>query len=284
MDSNNMQGGWNMGNYSGGVAEQKAPNIFQQFIYSFVPPRYDCLTKVKTGSMIGFVTLFMLVVTLVSFLDLVISYPSDFIEGLPDIVIRDGEMHIAEDVFYDTSYTYVNVTDEVDKFSYEDVRGLEKAGYRQILLVGREKISLLNDGKYQELYFDELVGSGELVLKDWYENTVEPILWICIVVGYVFFYIFRTLWYFLCAAIYLLIAMIAAQIFKKKRTAGDLFRVAVYSKVFMFVVVMARDLIPFIFIPIPLVIRVVLTIAFMCVAVWFMLRNNGNQAGMQQMW
>ena len=42
-------------NYGGNPEPQKAPNIFQQFYISFIPPQYNRMTKVKTGSMIGFV-------------------------------------------------------------------------------------------------------------------------------------------------------------------------------------------------------------------------------------
>ena len=68
------QQGNGYGNYNGGVEAQKAPNIFQQFAYSFVPNLYDRLAKVKTGSMIGFVTLLVLAATLLSFVSVMVSF------------------------------------------------------------------------------------------------------------------------------------------------------------------------------------------------------------------
>lgn len=282
MDNSNMQGNWGTGAYSGSSAAQKAPGIFQQFIYSFIPAKYQCLTRVTVGSMVGFVTLWMLVVTLFSFLGLLISYPSDMIDAFPDAVVRNGKFYIEEDFLYDMSGTYIYATDDVEEFSYEETKRLQASGYRQIILVGSDKLSVMQNREYQEVYFSELMSSGEFVLKDWYESTLEPIIWICIVIFGILFYVFRTLWYFLCAAIYLLIAMLAAQIFKKKLETGALFRIAVYSKVFMFAVVLVRDLIPFFHFNIPLMLRVVLTIAFMCAAIWFMPQDNRISAGMRQ--
>lgn len=73
---------------------QKSPNIFKSFVYSFIPEKYRQLMNVKTGSMIGFVMLLMLVVTLIDFVLFGISYKGEFGDGFPDIVIRDGQLHI----------------------------------------------------------------------------------------------------------------------------------------------------------------------------------------------
>lgn len=44
----------------------KVPNIFEQFAYAFVPPKYGSPVKVKVGSMIGFVVLLTLLATILS--------------------------------------------------------------------------------------------------------------------------------------------------------------------------------------------------------------------------
>ena len=61
-------------NYGSNPEPVKVPNIFQQFVLAFIPPQYNRLTKVKTGSMIGFVTLLALIATILSFVVFALSF------------------------------------------------------------------------------------------------------------------------------------------------------------------------------------------------------------------
>lgn len=76
----------------------------------------------------------------------------------------------------------------------------------------------------------DVVGE-EFLLKDWFKEKLLPILYLLIVVVSVVFFIFGILWYFLCSAIYLLIGMLIASAFEKSLGAGQIFKIAVYSKV-----------------------------------------------------
>ena len=109
--------------------------------------------------------------------------------------------------------------------------------------------------------------------KEWIEETVLPALSVIMVIGYVLFFIFRTLWYFFFAMLYFLVALAAAAIMRRKLTAGALYKTAVYSKVLMFVVATVLGLIPFIHIGVPGIIRTVITIVFMCFAISKLPRN-----------
>lgn len=287
MDSNGINNNMNsevnngMNNQygSGGAqADQKAPNIFMQFAYSFVPPKYGRLTKVKTGSMIGFVTLFMLVITLISFVALGLQYivgggVEEILDELPDFELADGYFSIDEDYLYDEGSTLVFLTEYEDVFTSDDVRELSDMGYRTILLVTRDKLCMLNNGEYQEYYFYQM-GDEITFNKEWIVNSLMPIIWVFIAICFAVFFVFRTFWYFLCAAIYLLIAMLIALVFQKKASAGDLFRAAVYAKVPMFVVALVLSVLPFVHFSIPGLLRTVITIIIMGFAVWSLPQKN----------
>ncbi len=281
MDSNGIQNGMNneFNNGAGNAqAQQKAPNIFMQFAYSFVPPKYGRLTKVKTGSMIGFVTLFMLVITLVSFVAMGLQYivsggVEEILDELPDFELADGVFSIDEEYMLDEGSTFVFLSEYEEVFTSDDVRELSSMGYRTILLVTRDKICMLNNGQYQEYYFYQM-GSDIELNKEWIVNFLMPVIWVFLAMFFVLFFVFRSFWYFVCAAVYLLIAMLIALICQKKVSAGDLFRVAVYAKVPMFVVALLLSVLPFVHFSVPGILRTVITIVIVGFGVWSLPQKN----------
>lgn len=264
------------GNYGGayhsdgGPDSRKAPNIFQQFIISFIPPQYDRLTKVRTGSMIGFVTLLALIATIISFVSLALSFGSidrnEWERVLPDFEIKDGRLYIEEDFTFDESNTFIYMTDKVSGFSYDDASSIAAEGYRNILLVGRDGLSVMQDREYQQGRFSDL-GSDLEISRDWIVDTFMPIMVVLVVIGYIIFFVGRVFWYFLCAAIYLVFALIIASVMKKQQSAGALFRIAVYSKVLMFVVATLLSVVPIVGFSVPFMLRIVVTIGFMGFAI-----------------
>ena len=94
-----------------------------------------------------------------------------------------------------------------------------------------------------------------------------PLTMVVVIVGYIIFFVGRVLWYFFCAAVYLLFAMIIASILKKQQPAGALFRIAVYSKVLMFVVATFLSVFPFVNYSVPFLLRVGITVVFMGFAI-----------------
>lgn len=251
---------------------EKAPNIFQQFVLAFIPPQYNRLTKVKTGSMIGFVTLLALIATILSFVRFAFSYAafdgSGWADAIPDFEIADGRLYIDgdEDFQIDGDGIYVYITDDINRFTEEDASQLAAQGYPKSLLIGRERISVRQNGEYQQLDFSDL-GDELVINKDWIVNTFMPLMMGFVTVGYLFFFVGRVFWYFLCAAVYMLFALIIASILKKQLSAGALFRTAVYSKVLMFVVMTFLDLIPFVSNFVPFILRIAITVGFMAFAI-----------------
>ncbi len=268
---NNGYGGYGGAYHSGGDPEsQKAPNVFQQFVLSFVPPRYGRLTKVKTGSMIGFVTLLALIATIISFAGFAVSFASDdgkeWVDALPDFEVTDGRLYIDEDFLYDEGITFVYVTDDINRFSYDDASAIAAEGYRNVLLAGRDSISIMQGGEYQQGDYSDL-GSDLEISRDWIVETLMPVMMVLMVIGYIIFFVGRIFWYFLCAAVYLLFAMLIARIMGKKQPAGALFRTAVYSKVLMFVVATLLGVVPFVSFSVPFILRVAITLGFMGFAI-----------------
>lgn len=278
MDNNyNTNGNWyqendpymnnSYGNYN--PEPPKAPNIFEQFVFSFIPPQYNRLTKVRTGSMIGFVTLLALIATIISFAETAVSFAfgdvKEWVNQLPEFEIKGGRLHIEKDFLYDESGMFVYLTDDIDGFSYEDAASIAAEGYQNVILAGRDSISIMQNRKYQQADFSNF-GSME-ISRDWFIDTMMPLAMIGIVLGYIIYFVGRVLWYFLCAAVYLLFAMIIASIMKKQQTAGALFRVAVYSKVLMFVVAAFLSEVPFVNYSVPFMFRVAITVVFMGFAI-----------------
>ncbi|MCM1092146.1 MAG: DUF1189 domain-containing protein [Butyrivibrio sp.] len=262
------------------VQRVKAPNILEQFAYAFVPPKYGILTKAKVGSMIGFVVLLTLLATILSAVKFFIAFSLigssslGLLEDLPDFGVKNDRFFIDEEYVFDDDGMFVYLTDEIDEFTYDDVDYAMELGYSEILLVGRDNISIMNNGQYQEMRFKDLdLGEDITIDKEWIKETLMPILSIIMVVVYVFFFIFRALWYFFSAMLYFLVALAVAAIMQRNVSAGALYRTAVYSKVLMFVVGMALGLLPFVHISVPGIINIVITIAFMSFAIYMLPKN-----------
>lgn len=278
---------------------QKPPNIFQSFIYAFIPPKYQQLVKVKTGGMIAFVVLLVLIVTLVDFAVLGgvigVGYVIPLWEKIPDIVIDDGKLQIDQEFFYAENGTYVSVTNDENAYTYEDIKTLAQSGYYQILIVDQDKIMVLQQGEYQERYFTEIADRGEkFIFKDWLKEELLPVMRVSVVILAVIYFGLRVIWYFLSAAVYLLGGMVIAQIMGRKLPTEQLFRIAVYAKVPMYMFAMminGMSLMSFSVLSFPrmaaafifMFVRIVATFAFMGVAIYGIPREGGTGAFMEGM-
>lgn len=276
-------GGNGYGNDNGNAEPQKAPNIFQQFAYSFVPNLYDRLIKVKVGSMIGFVTLLVLAATLLSFVSVMVSFSSVDMEEIaaqmPEFTLENGRLYMDEDFMLDEGGVFVYMTEDIESFSYDDVDEIIDEGYHSVMLVGRDRISIMNNGEYQQMDFRDL-GDSFSLSREWIATGLAPFVTVIIVVAYIVYFLWRILWYFLCAAVYLLIAMLIASVMSKQIPGEVLFRVAVYAKVLMFVVAAFLDLIPMVDIPVSLLLRAAVTTAFMGFAIKKLPDNRPTPAPM----
>ncbi len=226
--------------------------------------------------MIGFVTLMTFVATLILLIStsvrlFAIGELEEVLDEIPDFEIRDGRFYIEEEFIINQGDTAFYITDEVDEFTYDDVKVLRDEGYTDILLVGRYNMVMYQDMKFQEFAFSDFPPDTTFN-KSWIIDTFVPIIWLCMLIGMLVFFVFRTLWYFACAAMYLLVGLVIASIMRKNVSAGNLFKTAVYAKVLMFVVAFVISLIPFastIAIPgiLKIAVRLIVTVAFMCFAI-----------------
>lgn len=256
-------------NYGGGLEPEKAPNIFRQFLLAFVPTKYSALTKVKVGSMIGFVTLLVLIATAFSFISLALELSSidmeEVAEALPDFEVKSGRLYLDEDFVFDEGGVFIYMTEDIDGFSYEDAADLAAEGYQNIMLIGRDRLSIMQNTEYQQLDFKDL---GSLAIsRSWIVTKFVPFILVVVAIAYIFFFVGRVLWYFLCAGVYLLLGMLMASIMKRHVETGALFRTAVYSKVLLFVIATVLELLPFVSFSIPFMLRVMATAVFMTFAI-----------------
>lgn len=216
-------------------------NLLKQFGYSFIPHRYVKLAAVKTGSMIGFVTLLSLVSTLCILASFIITFmvrggADAFLDWVPEFELRDGILSLEDDYYVkDTGYIYVYFTDQIDGFRQNDINHIIEQGYSKAILGGNEKIVIIKNGEYVEGYYtafgEDLELNRKIVVK-----KLMPLLWVVIGIMFLIYFVGRTFWYFGCAALYFLAALLITSLFRRKIPAGTLFRVAIYAKVPMFAV------------------------------------------------
>lgn len=262
----------NYQNNNGYQQPAKAPNIFKQFAFSFVPPKYKDLARAKVGSMIGLICLLVFLLTGLSFLGLIGGYVlsggiQEALDMFPDFKIENGVFSIDDTFYAEEDDLVMYLTDEVDEFDYYDVQSLMDEGFTEIMLVGKYNICLYEDYEYQEMYFDEF---GDLTItKDTIQSFVGPIMWITMFILYVIWFVLRVFWYFLCAGVYLLIGMLLALIYGKKIDAGHIFKAAVFAKIPMFVLASLFNMLP-IDASFPGFLRVLATLILFGFGVWFL--------------
>lgn len=250
--------------------EPVRPNFFMQFPYSFNPTKYGVLSNIKTGAMIGFVVLLLAICTLVPYISFAIFYNDteefdEIMDDFPYFSVADGEFYIEEDFEFDDSQkeVYVFLSDEYDSFSVGEAEALCDEGYDSIMLVSRTNLVMESDGEYNQLSFKDL-GTFSFD-KDWIMDTLIPGLFVVISIGFIVYYIARTFWYFFCALIYMLIAMLIAKIIHKDFSTGVLFKTCVYAKVLMTVVACLISVLPVV-ITIPALVRIAITLVMIIVA------------------
>lgn len=233
--------------------------------------------------MIGFVTLLVLVATLLSFASVMVSFSSidmgEIASKLPEFALEDGRLYMEEDFLFDEGNVFVYMTEGIDSFSYEDADEIADEGYQNVMLVGRDRLSLMQNGEYQQLDFSDL-GDSFALSREWIATKMAPFIMVIIIVLYTVFFLWRILWYFLCAAVYLLFGMLIASVMNKRVPTEALFRTAVYAKVLMFVVATVFDLIPFLDLSVPFLFRVVITTVFMGFAIAKLPDNRPTPAPM----
>lgn len=258
--------------------EPERPKFFMQFPYSFNPTKYGVLSNVKTGAMIGFVALLLAICTLISYISFAISFNNteefnEIMDAFPYFSVAGGEFYIEEDFEFDDPQkeVYVFLSDEYDSFSVGEAEALYDEGYDSVMLVSRTNLVMESDGEYNQLSFKDF-GTFSFD-KDWIMDTLVPGLFVFVSICFIIYYIARTFWYFFCALIYMLIAMICAKIFHREFSAGVFYKTCVYAKVLMTVVACLISVLP-VAISIPGFIRTMITLAMIIVAFGYLPENS----------
>lgn len=251
----------------------KAPNIFKQFAFSFVPPMYKELARAKVGVMILLVLIVIFTACAFQYASFLLSYAisggvGGVMELFPDFTLENGEFSIAQEFYIEEDGTVMHMTDDVSEFYYDDVEYYIDYGFDQVMLVGRYNICMytIDDG-YQEMYFDEFGDfslSKEGIVK-WGGIMILGFM----LVYYICAFFFKAIWYFLMASIYLLLGMLFALIFDKEISAGHIFKAAVFAKLPFFIIAALFKCVGLDF-GILGIIRAILTLAFFGLCVWFL--------------
>lgn len=256
-----------------GQTTSSTPNIFKQFIYSFVPPKYNELAQAKVISMILLILIVIIMASVILYGKHILSYTindglSDIIDSAPDFQVSGGEFSIAEDVYIEDDDLVFYLTDEIDEFDYYDVEQYLDGGFNQIMLVSRYNLCIytLDDG-YQELALRDLgtVSFTKADIVKWGDIVIYGVL----LIADAFSLVGNLLWYFPAAGIYLLVGMLLALIFGKKISAGHLFKAAVFAKLPFFIIATAFKFVGFDY-GILGFLRIVLTLTFFGFCIWFL--------------
>lgn len=215
---------------------KKTPNIFKQFIFSFVPPKYAELANAKVGSMILMVCIIILFMSSLLFAEVIWEEGGlrEMMGIFPDFEVRNGELFIEEPYFDDENNNVWYITDEIEEFHYEDVEYYLNQGNEDVVLIGRYNMCIYEDGEFKEASLEEF--GDDIFSNEDIEQRAYPIVYIMYFCAAFIVCVGKVCWYFICSAIYLLIGMLLAKIFGKKVSNVHIFKAAVFAKIPFFVI------------------------------------------------
>ena len=215
---------------------KKAPNIFKQFIFSFIPPKYAELANAKVGSMILMVCIVVLFMSSLLFVVGIWEEGgiNEMIGICPDFEVRNGELFIEEPYFDDEDNNVWYITDEIEEFHYEDVEYYLNQGNEKVVLIGRYNVCIYEDGEFKEESLEEF--GDDIFSNEDIEESLYPFVYIMFLGSVLIVFVGKVCWYFICSAIYLLIGTLIAKIMGKKISNVNTFKAAVYAKIPFFVI------------------------------------------------
>lgn len=218
------------------IQTKKAPNIFKQFIFSFVPPKYAELANAKVGSMILMVCIVVLFMSSLLFVVGIWEEGgiNEMIGIFPDFEVRNGELFIEEPYFDDEDNNVWYITDEIEEFHYEDVEYYLNQGNEKVVLIGRYNMCIYEDGEFKEESLEEF--GDDIFSNEDIEESVYPFVYIMFLGSVLIVFVGKVCWYFICSAIYFLVGMLIAKNMGKKISNVHIFKAAVYVKIPFFVI------------------------------------------------
>lgn len=210
-------------------------NVFQEIVGAVKGVKaYPEFLKNKKGKIFGYtvlvVTIFFLLASIRGFIGVGIFFAGfgDMIrDNVPEFELANGTFYIEEPFYLEEEGIYVDIDTDDDIVFYlsEDDWKYQLVDYDSVIIADSEGAVIKNNGQVQVM---EWPGEWNFDRED--VIGFQPIMVICVVVFYIFAFIFDVAVYFFNALILALIGMIIASTQKNKMTFGQIYIVAIYAK------------------------------------------------------
>lgn len=254
--------------------------FFHQIAYAIAKPKkYTDLTKVSTGRLTGFVFLFILITTIVSFcLPLMVNEITgkgfgDIIENyVPDFEFKNGTLELYETTNVKENSNVFIADTSIESFSSEDLDSYPSR-YTSIVLISKTNMLIYNNGSINRFVFADYSGfhlTKEILL------TFVPMVYGIIAFVTVILYLAYVAIYFLTSLLYSLIGMLMQKTIGINLPFGYLFRIAIYSKVTMLIIRTLLDMFGY-----GLPFKFYISVAVTCAYMMFALIAHKNDSSMQ---
>lgn len=210
-------------------------NVFKEIVGSIAGVKaYSSFIKNRGGKVFGYAVLVMTIFFIMANIrgaigaGIFLSEMDDEIrENVPYFSVQNGQMYIDEAFFLDDSGTLVSFDSDVDVvYSMTESEWRSYLGdYSSVIIADSEGILLKSDGEIEmaewpeEWSFDRESLIGYL-----------PLITVCVIVYYVFAYIFSVGGYFFAALFVALISMAVTSGQKYHFTFGQIYLLSIYGK------------------------------------------------------
>lgn len=210
-------------------------NVFKEIVGSIAGVKaYSSFIKNRAGKVFGYAVLVMTIFFVMANIrgaigaGIFLSEMDDEIrENVPYFSVQNGQMYIDEAFFLDDSGTLVSFDSDVDVvYSMTESEWRSYLGdYSSVIIADSEGILLKSDGEIEmaewpeEWSFDRESLIGYL-----------PLITVCVIVYYVFAYIFSVGGYFFAALFVALISMAVTSSQKYHFTFGQIYLLSIYGK------------------------------------------------------
>lgn len=255
-------------------------NFFQQIYYAVIKPqKYYQLTRVSTGRFIGFVFLLLVIITGLNIIPIATTFLGasglyeELKEDMPYFELADGELYVEERVELVEDNGIFIIDTEVDRFEYDDISDEYEEG---IYISKTNLIAKRSLGRMQEINFTDLQG---LYLDKDIIRFIIPISYFIIFIAAIFMYLFGVGAYFFTALIYSLIGLFVSSVSNVNLKFLTIFKVAIYSKVLMKIIVTLFTMVDF---TIPGIVKNLVAIAITMVYVVFGVLSHKSEEALKE--
>ncbi len=210
-------------------------NIFGEMFYAmFGVKRYPTFLKNKTGKVILYVLVLILLYTILTQTLTVIGASKvvvdirDELAEMPDFEIRSGKFQIEEPLYFDEDSVLVRMESEVGNYIMEYNQAYWEdmlESYEAVLLMDESSFLLKSEEEMQIYNYPE----NFTISRDVIYEKIDYI-YIFVAICLVFGYVFSIIGYLLSALVVALIGMIICSFMRHKLTFGQIYRFSLYAK------------------------------------------------------